>query len=170
MEIDDPETLAEVRAVTEPLGAFLSFLQAERLMGVLDAAPRTRPRPYAKPARDAAQLAAFARASAFNHILDGSFGDPVAVARGEVTIGSPAAAQQLGLLAAPEPEQATLFAGSAMDAAHRTLAQALLDEAHALAHRHRFTHWQLAFPNIWRDWSSAADVFLPSSPSIGLAS
>jgi hypothetical protein len=24
-----------------------------------------------------------------------------------------------------------------------------------LARRHRFTHWQLAFPNVWRDWASA---------------
>ena len=94
---DSAATFADLRAVTEPLAAFLSFLQAERLMGVLDAAPRTRPRASKNPARDATQLAAFARASAFNHILDGSFGDPVAVTRGEVTIARPAPAEQLGL-------------------------------------------------------------------------
>ena len=118
---------------TEPLAAFLSFLQAERLMGVLDAAPRTRPRaPANRAPATPPRLAAFERASAFNRILDGSFGDPVAVARGEVAIARPAPAAQLGLLAAePEPEQATLFAGSAMDAAHRALAQTLLDEAQA---------------------------------------
>ncbi len=53
-EITDAD-IAEVRdstqpssmfgTATEPLAAFLSLLQGERLLGILDAAPRTRPHP-----------------------------------------------------------------------------------------------------------------------------
>ena len=51
-------------------------------MGVLDAAPRSPPRePQGTRARSRARLAAFERASAFKDVLDGTFGDPVAIAR-----------------------------------------------------------------------------------------
>ena len=29
-----------------------------------------------------------------------------------------------------------------------------MDEARALAHEHRFLHWELAFPNVWDNWLS----------------
>jgi hypothetical protein len=44
-------TFEAVREATEPLAAFLSLLQAERLMGVLDAAPRHRPKEAKRTAR-----------------------------------------------------------------------------------------------------------------------
>ena len=107
----------------------------------------------AATARYEARLAAWERAQAFNHILDGSFGDPVAVARGEV--GScPGAARAARPAAAPSRSSRRCSPAPRWTSAHRALAQAILDEARELARRHRFTHWQLAFPNIWRDWSS----------------
>jgi hypothetical protein len=106
---DSTATFVDVRTATEPLAAFLSLLQGERLLGILDAAPRTRPHP--SDSRYAVKHPAFERASAFNHILDNSFGDPVAVARGDIELLPRQAPEQLTLLPSTEPEQASLFAG-----------------------------------------------------------
>jgi hypothetical protein len=152
---DSASTFVDVKQATEPLSAFLSLLEGERMLGVLDAAPRERPRESRRAARHETRLAAWERAQAFNHILDGSFGDPVAIARGEMEILPRTSPEQLGLMPPPTPEQSSLFPGSAIDSSHRGLAQAILDNARELARQHRFTHWQLAFPNIWRDWSGA---------------
>jgi hypothetical protein len=152
---DSAAIFADMEAATGPLAALLSLLEGERLMGVLDAAPRERPSESRRTTRHEAKLAAWDRARAFNHILDGTFGDPVAVARAEVEILPRTPPGQLGPSAPPAPDQSSLFPGSAMDGAQRALAQAILDEARELARRHRFTHWQLAFPNVWRDWSGA---------------
>ena len=49
---------------------------------------------------------------------------------------------------------ATLFAGSSLDPQHLRLAHDLVEEARDLTRKHRFLHWELAFPNVWRDWLS----------------
>ena len=149
-------TFATVREATEPLAAFLSLLQAERLMGVLDAAPARRPRETARTARHDQQTAAWERANAFNRVLDGTLGDPVAIARGALSMAPAQPIAQLGLLPAVLDAQPVLFAGTEMDAGLRAEAQRLVDAARALAVEHRFTHWQLAFPNVWRNWGSSA--------------
>lgn len=149
-------TFAAVGEATEPLAAFLSLLQAERLLGVLDAAPARRPSEAKRNPRHQRDVAAWERANALNRVLDGTLGDPVAIARGALAVAPPAAPEQLGLLR-PEPAaQPVLFEGTEMDAGLRAEAQRLVDAARALAAEHRFTHWQLAFPNVWRAWPSSA--------------
>lgn len=153
---ESASTFVTVREATEPLAAFLSLLQGERLIGVLDAAPTRRPRESTRTARHDQQMAAWKRAEAFNRLLDNTLGDPVAIARGALPVAPPRPAEQLGLLPAEPDTQPVLFAGTEMDIELRAEAQRLVDAVRALAAEHRFTHWQLAFPNVWRNWSSSA--------------
>ena len=131
-EVEDSAHAYEaVKEATAPLAALLSLLQAERLIGVFDAAPRRRPSESRRTARYEAELCAWNRAHALEQVLDGSLGDPIALARGALRL-------------APDPVSP-----------HLAMAQELIDEAMRLSEAHRFTHWQLALPNIWSDWISS---------------
>ena len=94
----------EVDDRTAPLARFLSVLHA------FDWLNPTR--------QDAAAVGAW---------LGGAFGDPVAVASGDVEVAGVDADRFLPLLA----------------------------EARALAERECFLHWQAAFPGVWKDWEDA---------------
>ena len=73
-----------VEAATEPIAALFSVLTAERLMGVLDGAPKKAPPAPEKMAGKSEkqlgmwreQVRAFEAASAFGLALEGAFGDP----------------------------------------------------------------------------------------------
>ena len=94
----------EVDDRTAPLARFLSVLHA------FDWLNPTR--------QDAAAVGAW---------LGGAFGDPLAVASGDVEVAGTDADRFLPLLA----------------------------EARALAERECFLHWQAAFPGVWKDWEDA---------------
>lgn len=159
------EAYDAVAETTAPLEALMSLVQAEHLMGVLDAAPSRRPkrvtdllkagaspRAIEKAIRD---NTAFDRAGAWQDVLDGTFGDPARIATGEIEIAAPELREQLSLLPETPPAQSALFDEGPPDARRRVLAHVLVDEARGISARHRFLHWQLAFPNVWKDWLSA---------------
>ena len=97
--------------------------------------------------------------------LDGSFGQPLIVLAGFEPPQRPADLSDAML--------ASIDALRRMSAAERATARitksdlaaiardfrimgSLVDKAHALAAEQRFLHWQIAFPGVWRSWTSAA--------------
>jgi hypothetical protein len=154
-EVEESEaTYKGVREQTEPLAAFLSLVAAERLMGVLDAAPKEKPRERLRTKGDEAKLAAYEKAMALQDVLDGKLGDPLVIAQGKFSMLPQEPEEPAGLFPSDRPEQAPLFPQSELDPQHRRLAQGLVDKARALAKGHRFLHWELAFPNVWDNWLS----------------
>lgn len=91
----------------------------------------------------------FERAQAFKMVLEGSFGDPAAIATGAVTIADPADRASAGVA-----DQTSLLPEIAPDRQRRLLADALVGEARGLASEHRFFNWEIAFPGVWRDLAS----------------
>lgn len=172
-------TVAEASA---PLDALLSLIEADALMGVADDAPariretaeqiervgRTtvaqmpegtaaqaalKAKALAKVERALAKAAdaerRYARAEAFKLVLEGSFGDPARIAAGAIEIAD------AGLRAEGAGGQVSLLPDAAPDDARRLAADALVREARALAARHRFFNWEVAFPGVWHDLASA---------------
>ncbi len=153
-----------VEEATAPLDAFLSMLQAETLMGVFDAKPkrvRETPEALIKAGASPAAIAkaradreAFDRVGALLAVLEGSFGDPVEVAAGRITIADPelrARAEKEG----SEPTQASLLPSIRPDDRRRLLADDLVRDARARAAAGRFLHWEIAFPGVWSNVTSA---------------
>jgi len=159
------QAFAAVEEDTAAVAHFFSLLTAERMMGIVESAPKKQPPPIealVKAGRSEKQIAraredsrAFERAAAFQLILDGTFGDPVAIAAGTERILPDDLRAQYSLIDPDPPAQATLFEAPRTDDRRRLLADDLVAEARALAARHRFLHWQIAFPNVWRDLASS---------------
>lgn len=97
----------EVREMTAPLDAILSFVHA---LDWID--PRGKD--------DKRALQAF---------FDGTFGDPIEIVEGKRAVTN-------------DKPEAKRF-------------QEILDQAQALIGEQNFLNWQVAFPRIWSDWSSA---------------
>ena len=157
------EKFGTVEEVIDPVASLFSLLTAERLMGVFDGAPKKAPDLRKMAGKSAKQIAkaksdqdAFDKAAAFRLVLDGTFGDPVRIASGEEQIASAELKEQLSLLPDDVPEQDSLFPGIAADDRRRVIADALVGEARALARQHGFFHWEIAFPSVWSDLTSAA--------------
>lgn len=157
------EKFGTVAEVIEPVATLFSLLTAEQLMGVFDAAPKKEPDLRKMAGQAAKQIekakadkAAFDRAAAFRLVLEGTFGDPVRIATGEDRIASKELKQQLSLLPDDAPEQSSLFPGIATDDRRRVIADALIEQARALTREHRFFHWEIGFPSVWSDLTSAA--------------
>jgi hypothetical protein len=147
-----------VEEVTEPIAALFSLLTAEQMLGVFDAAPAKRPQieklqgagKTAKQIEKArADLAAFERAAALQLVLEGTFGDPIRIASGAERVAPPELVSQLALLPEAPPDQPSLFPAISVDDRRRVTADNLIEEARALAARHGFLHWEIAFPNVW---------------------
>lgn len=100
-------------------------------------------------ARDAE--ARFERAQAFKMVLEGSFGDPAAIAMGAVAIADPTDRAEAS---AGVADQTSLLPDIAPDRQRRLLADALVGQARGLAGEHRFFNWEIAFPGVWRDLAS----------------
>lgn len=156
------EKFSTVEEVIDPVATLFSLLTAERLMGVFDTAPKKAPdlrKMVGKPAKQIAKAEAdqdaFDKAAAFRLMLEGTFGDPVRIASGEEPIASEELKEQLSLLPTDAPGQDSLFPGVA-DNRRRVIADALVQEARALARQHGFLHWEVAFPSVWSDLTSAA--------------
>ncbi len=155
---------------TRPLAAYMSMLQAVRASRVLDDAPTeseaklrlkldsrsTASERARKRARE--DLDAVLRAKAMQEVLDGvTYGDPVRIATGEIEILRADERVQLGLSMDEDAlEQASLFGDGAPDDRQRLRADDLVRDARAFTERHRPLHWEIAFPNVWRDWMSNA--------------
>ncbi|MGP0091276.1 MAG: Eco57I restriction-modification methylase domain-containing protein [Xanthobacteraceae bacterium] len=87
--------------------------------------------------------------SAVRAWLDGQFGDPFDIARGKLRLGATdrgnghlESKDILDRIPTSMRKDAVRFAG-------------LLNEARALVRDERFHNWQVAFPGVWREWSSA---------------
>lgn len=93
----------------------------------------------------------FERAQAFKMVLEGSFGDPAAIATGAVTIAD---ATDRAEALAGVADQTSLLPDIAPDRKRRLLADALVGEARGLAGEHRFFNWEIAFPGVWHDLTS----------------
>lgn len=157
------EKFGTVAEVIEPVATLFSLLTAEQLMGVFDAAPKKEPdlrkmagQAAKKIEKAKADKVAFDRAAAFRLVLEGTFGDPVRIATGEDRIASKELKQQLSLLPDDAPEQSSLFPGIATDDRRRVIADTLVEQARALTREHRFFHWEIGFPSVWSDLTSAA--------------
>jgi hypothetical protein len=153
-----------VEDATKPIAALFSLLTAERMMGVLDGAPKKAPPAAEKMARKSEkqlatwreQVRAFEAASSFGLALEGAFGDPVKVAYGETRIAPAELVEQLSLLPASESDvQSSLFPKISVDDRRRVLADSLVAEARARAANQRFFHWEIGFPNVWSNLLSA---------------
>ena len=150
------EKFGAVEDVIEPIEALYSLLTAEQLMGVFDAAPKKQPdlrkfagKPEKQIAKARADAKAFERAAALQLVLEGTFGDPIRLANGVERVAPPELVKQLALMPDEPPEQQSLFPAISIDDRRRVIADALVEEARALATRHHFFHWEIGFPNIW---------------------
>jgi len=154
---------AAVAEAVAPLTVLFDLIRAEKLMGIFAAAPTRRPKDPTEMrqlgasakavARAETALAAHQRSAAFKSLLDGTLGDPIALASGASRIAADAT-RQLHLLAEEPSAQTDLLPTDGGAQRDRRLAQELVDQARALARRERFLHWEVAFPNVWRDWGS----------------
>ena len=121
-----------------------------------DAAERVRPLQAYLDFRQAVRWMALTPedATAVSALLDGRFGDPLAILAGEAQPTAPAGAEPVAqgdLLAPREPEQLDLLPNAASVRDWRAAVR-LVAEARQIAGRERFLHWQTAFPGVWRGW------------------
>jgi hypothetical protein len=147
-----------VEEATNPISEFFSLLTAERMMGVLDGAPKKAPplpeKMVGKSEKEMRtwreKVFAFEASSSLGLALEGTFGDPVKIASGEMQIAAPELVKQLSLLPADESDQqSSLFPKISVDDRRRVLADQLVGEARSRAAEHRFFHWEIEFPNVW---------------------
>ncbi|MEQ1538663.1 MAG: Eco57I restriction-modification methylase domain-containing protein [Sphingorhabdus sp.] len=183
-QVDQSKTLfAAIAETSAPLEAVLSLAKADDLMGVLEANVR-RPRETAAairtdgdkrlavmkdgPAKDkeTAKIERavtnareaerkFDRAEAMKLVHEGTFGDPSRIASGEIEVLEAGARTELGF-GEPEPIQGSLMPSHRPDDRRRALADQLVREARAIAAEQRFFHWEVAFPGVWGNLSSAS--------------
>lgn len=183
-EVKQSEGLfATVTEASRPLAALFDLVEADALMGVSANAPaRIRETveqmasvgrasvarmPIGTPAeralkdkKEAALEKALSRgaeaerrydeAQAFKMVLDGRFGDPARIASGEIAI-----ADELTRSGAGEHVgQTSLLPDVRPDDRRSLTADGLVGRARALAAEHRFFHWEVAFPGVWRELAS----------------
>ncbi len=149
---------------TAPVAAFFSLLTAERMLGVLDGVPAKEPVaiPLLRKAGKSDKIIDKARADhrvwdravAWNTALSGAFGDPVDLAAGKAELASAKLRKAWPALPPYPPEEAGEEPALRASDRHRLIADDLLRHARDVAARHQFLHWQIAFPNIWRNLSS----------------
>lgn len=151
-----------VEEASAPLDAFFSMVETESLTRVFADAPRrVRETPEVLEREGASERViakaraaqrAFDRAGAMQSVLEGSFGDPVAIAQGHIAIAPAELRAELGL-DLPTPVQTSLLA-AVPDDRRRLLANSLVAEARSLASEHRFFNWEIAFPGVWSNLTS----------------
>lgn len=164
---------AVVEDATLPVDRLFDLIAAERLLGVMAERPKKAPvhpdKMAGKSLKDldkwAAQKRAFERASVWESLLAGDFGDPLAIAIGQVPLEpQPSALEGLALdvdgLPASEGQMALPgLSGNKSGGAglrRKALAARIMGELAERAKAHGFLHWQIAFPNVWRNLLSAA--------------
>jgi hypothetical protein len=132
------------------------------MLGVFDAAPKSAPdlrklagKSEKQVAKMRAESAAFDRAAALQLVLEGTFGDPIRIASGAERVAPPELVNQFALLPEAPPDQPSLFPAISVDDRRRVTADNLVEEVRALATREGFLHWEIAFPNVWANLTSA---------------
>lgn len=161
---ESKETFQVVEETTEPLAAMLDLITAEGAKQVFASAPgRVRETADAISQRGGtpAQIAkaraaetAFERAAALQAILEGTFGDPFEVALGKVEILPADQRRQLALIPGGATVQGSLLPSVRPDERRRAHTADLLDELRDFAAKHRFFHWEIAFPGVWSNLAS----------------
>lgn len=164
------QTFGAVKDTIRPVEALFSLLTAEKMIGVFEDAPaRVRETsgallkaraPARKIEKARAQESLFERAVTLQAVLEGTLGDPMAIASGAIAL-------------APEPEalkgfvfdeaglpladgQGALSSAEVAGVRRRVLAARLVEEMRHLALAHGFLHWEIAFPNVWNNLASTA--------------
>ncbi len=123
-----------VEAKTEPLRRFLNFWQAIKW---LDLSAEQK--------------------KALQALFDGHFGQPLPIAAGLTPPNPPAGVANGEAALFGDAGQQLALAGTGVASAQDYLAlKSLLHQAHELAAQQRFLHWQIAFPGVWKNWTSAA--------------
>ena len=118
---------------TDPLRRFLDFWQAVKWLDLSDEEKK-----------------------ALQALFDGHFGQPLPIAAGLSLPNVPAGIQNGEQLFGDSAPQQLALAGTGVASAQDYLAlKELLARAHRLTAEQRFLHWQIAFPGVWRNWTSA---------------
>jgi hypothetical protein len=105
-----------------------------------------------------ADAKSFERAAALQLVLEGTFGDPIRLAAGAERVAPLELVRQIALLPEAPSDQASPFPAISVDDRRRVIADALVEDARALADLHHFFHWEIGFPNIWSNLASAEPV------------
>ena len=152
-----------VSDVVKPVSDLFSLLTAERMLGIFDDAPKKAPdlrklagKPEKQLAKARADLEKFERAAAFVQVLDGTLGKPIEIASGQVQIATDEMRQRVAALSGDATEQDSLFPDLSTSERRRVLADALVTQARNLTAEHGFFHWEIGFPAVWSDLTSAA--------------
>jgi len=128
------EAFHGVKAKTEPLRRFLDFWQAVKWLDLSQDEKK-----------------------ALQALFDGFFGQPFPVAAGLSPPIAPAGYENGPALFGNDAPQQLAIAGTGVTSVGEYLSvRGLLEKAHALAAEQRFLHWQIAFPGVWKNWTSAA--------------
>jgi hypothetical protein len=152
-----------VSDVVKPVSDLFSLLTAERMLGILEDAPKKAPdlrklagKPEKQLAKARADLEKFEKAAAFVQVLDGTLGKPIEIASGQVQIATPEMRQRVAALSGDTTDQDSLFPDLSTSDRRRVLADALVTRARNLTAEHGFFHWEIGFPAVWSDLTSAA--------------
>lgn len=140
---------SRTRSLDQALGTLhaLVWLDPE---GQLKAIPKPKRGENPTPAYQRAQAAV----QGLNALFDGTFGDPIALLAGDAEIPPPTPEQQPDFFQADmPPEPQGLFAHK-QPQLQVDQVTAVLAQARALAAEERFLSWPVAFPGVWRNWSS----------------
>ena len=122
-----------VESRTEPLRRFLDFWQAVKWL----------------------ELSAEEK-KALQALFDGHFGQPLPIAAGLTPPNPPVGVENGEAALFGDAAQQLALAGTGVASVQDYLAlNGLLAKAHALVAEQRFLHWQIAFPGVWRNWTSA---------------
>lgn len=132
------DAFAAVESDTNALRRFLDFRQALRWLGVRDLGARNLP-------------------DGLIATLDGSFGDPFMVVTGQtaILVDDEEVTDTPDMFGRRERRQSEPRPARRVGRDMRTAARKLLEETQAIVGREGFSHWEIAFPGVWRDWESA---------------
>jgi hypothetical protein len=93
---------------------------------------------------------------ALQALFDGQFGEPLPIAAGMSLPNPPAGWQNgAGLFGESVPQQLALSGTGVASVQDYLALKNLLVRAHGLAAEQHFLHWQIAFPGVWTNWTSA---------------
>lgn len=152
-----------VSEVIQPVANLFSLLTAERMLGIFEDAPKKSPdlrkligKPEKQLAKARADLEKFERAASFGLVLDGTLGEPIEIASGNIQIASDDLRQRFAAQPTEAAEQDSLFPTLATSDQRRVMADALVRRARALTAEHGFFHWEIGFPSVWSDLTSAS--------------
>lgn len=152
-----------VSGVIQPVANLFSLLTAERMLGVFEDAPKKSPdlrkligKPEKQLIKARADLEKFERAASFGLVLDGTLGEPIEIASDKIQIASDELRQRFAAQPTEAAEQDSLFPALATSDQRRVTADALVRQARALTAEHGFFHWEIGFPSVWSDLTSAS--------------